>query len=1084
MMMLLVTERFGKAGEAIFAVSAGNTDNRRIGGLLMLGNVPRLVGGCAWLISLVAAVVIAADDSLMPQQAWPAGDDYTTVSWLHGFPGRAAGAAWQRCIRTGRYAFVLDTATMTVPHLGRLKPEPYAAAVRSTAATITGLPAADLGLFIQVDGTTYHCSGGKPWNGLAGPRLIDSGRWVQRNDVDGLTFLAKDGTPLNVNARFECVAWPDRLALILAAQPGYEAIPAGTAAFGRVGGGFGLDGTNEFTVPATASVDSATFTLECWVYAPPDFDSATKAFPWLVCKGPHEHADGNYGFTIQGGVPHGRLNIGGGRDNSFSVSAGGRLNLEAWNHVALTYDGESLTIFLNGQRRGETKITRERVVVPQPLTIGRRGDNSGDGYHFKGVVDEVAIYDRALSNEEIRSRFRAPEKPLASGPAGLAKSFDPNGKALATRPQDQWQRARMAIRLETGDSVLQQRLDSPEAAPVSNWHEVSLVFDPADPAQAVDSLAGEPALAVEAVPVAGTGTEQPARLPVAIDAARGWHRIDLNSVEPVLPPSDSREPIQPPEGADGLHDSKNDRLERVRLVLTNPGDQERVARLCFEKTTFRGPHVGSPITGLSALLRDASGEPTGIPVQLSKNWHRGRGGSPYDGQWFHGFTQLRVPAESTMHLELVMAYGHWGGVPAASHAQLSLLGWGSNQLWEESAIGSWGESICYEPDQVQTGASILDVRPLLVRALPDGKPWGWTGNVGGGDFFRLEAKDGSRGWRHNMKAEYVRPGPCLTEVTYAGQIGAGIDHAETVSIGRTDDVVRGTYRVRMDVRESIEFSRFVIFQIGADTYNYARPKRIAVGNAAGLTREWDAAWGRNVYKTDPMECVGAMPWISLHGDDGAGDTMPTGSRGLVIREWRAVLGGSDAQPWIAERGTPSTSRPSSTVDIVPPPGVTRLEPGDFIEATIEHLVLPLAAEAYYGPNEPLRAALRNSANSWPMVHREAAGNDRRVEVTRGTLERRYPDVCIKVDEGTAESVVHGGIGYVPLTFTGLVSHRLGDVRINGAPVEQSVHGGDFWQTDYDPDTQTWSQTFTVPARDAATPDGRPMTVFFHEHSQP
>lgn len=1049
----------------------------------MLGNVRRLVGGCASLICLAAAA-IGADERVVPQQAWPAGHDYTTVSWLHGFPSRVKGAPWRRCIRTGRYAFVLDTETMSVPHLGRLDPEPYAAAVRSDWTAITDLPAADLGLFIQVDGTTYECSGGRDWDGLAGPRLIESGRWVQRNDVDGLTFLAKDGTPLNVHARFECVAWPDRLALILAAQPGHEAIPTGTAAFGRLGGGFGLNGTNAFTVPATAAVDSPTFTLECWVYVPPDFDSATKALPWLVCKGPHEQADGNFGITIQGGVPHALLNIGGGRDNSVSVSAGRPLHLEAWNHVALKYDGVALTIFLNGQRRGETKIARERVVVPQPLTLGRRGDNAGDGYHFKGAVDEVAMYDRALSDEEIRSRFRTPDKPLTSGPAVVVESFDAAGTALATRPQARWHRAKMAVRLKTGERVLQQRLDLPKAGLASDWHEVALVLDPADLMQPLESLPGEPAVSVKAVPVTGSGTEPSTELPVAIDPVRGWHRIDLNGVEPALPVSDSREQAQPPEQAGGMRDLRNDRLERVRLAINNPDHQERVARLCFEKTTFRGPHVGSPITGLSALLRDASGQPTGIPVQLSKNWHRGRGGSPFDGQWFRGFTQLRVPAESTMHLELVMAYGHWGGVPAASHAQLSLLGWGSNQLWEESAIGSWGESICYEPDQVQTGASILDVRPLLVRALPDGKPWGWTGNVGGGDFFRLEAKDGARVWRHNMKAEYVRVGPCLTEVTHAGQIGSGIDHAETVSISRTDDIVRGTYRVRMDVREPLEFSRFAIFQIAADTYSYARPKKMAAGNSAGLTREWDAAWGGNAYTTDPLECLGETPWVSLHGEDGLGDALPAGSRGIVIREWRAVLGGTEAQPWIAEHGTPSTRRPSSTIDIVPPPAVTRLEKGDFIEAMIEHLVLPLTGEAYYGPNEPLRAALRENANSWEMVYREATANDRRVAVTRGTLEKLYPDVRIKVHEGTAEFTLHGGLGYVPLTLTGLASHRVGKMLIGGEPVDQSVHGGDFWQTDYDADSGTWSQTFNVPARDAKGADTTPLMVFFQESSQP
>ena len=41
----------------------------------------------------------------------------------------------------------------------------------------------------------------------------------QRADVTDLVFTAKDGTELSVDARFETVAWPDRLALILAARP-------------------------------------------------------------------------------------------------------------------------------------------------------------------------------------------------------------------------------------------------------------------------------------------------------------------------------------------------------------------------------------------------------------------------------------------------------------------------------------------------------------------------------------------------------------------------------------------------------------------------------------------------------------------------------------------------------------------------------------------------------------------------------------------------------------------------------------------------------------------------------------------------
>ena len=467
---------------------------------------------------------------------------------------------------------------------------------------------------------------------------------------------------------------------------------------------------------------------------------------------------------------------------------------------------------------------------------------------------------------------------------------------------------------------------------------------------------------------------------------------------------------------------------------------------------------------MSAILRDAEGHPLGIPVQLSKNWHGRSGDNPYEGTWFHGFTQLRLPAETTVDVELTLAFAHWGGVPAASHAQLCLIGWGANQLWDESAMGSWGESICYEPDQIQAGCSMLDVRPLMVTSMGNDPAWGWTNNVGGGDFFRLFDRSGRRVPHGRMKTAYERQGPCLTEVTYAGQVGEGIEHAETVRLARTDDIVRGVYSVRMDVKQPVDFSRLVLFQIGADTYSYTGERKMAVGNVTGLVREWDTQWGGDIYRTQPLECTGMVPWVSLHeavrrprADKGA-----WANRGIVIREWRARLGGKDAQPWVAERGAVVGGTATSTIDIVPPPDVTQLVAGDFVEATIEHLVLPQAAADYYGPNEPLRAALATMHDSWRLVHREAVGNTRRVEVRKGRLIRLHPDVRVAAEDGRAEFTIAGGLGYVPITITGLPTYRGGGFTIDGIPCDQAVHGNDFWQTDFDPETGTWSQTVTVP----------------------
>jgi hypothetical protein len=89
----------------------------------------------------------------------------------------------------------------------------------------------------------------------------------------------------------------------------------------------------------------------------------------------------------------------------------------------------------------------------------------------------------------------------------------------------------------------------------------------------------------------------------------------------------------------------------------------------------------------------------------------------------------------------------------------------------------------------------------------------------------------------------------------------------------------------MDVKKATDFSRLVIFQIGADTYSYTGERKMAIGDASGLQKEWNTQWGGNSYQTEAMQCTGASPWASLHdavsrlkpGEQGA-----WANRGIVI----------------------------------------------------------------------------------------------------------------------------------------------------------------------------------------------------------
>jgi len=584
----------------------------------------------------------------------------------------------------------------------------------------------------------------------------------------------------------------------------------------------------------------------------------------------------------------------------------------------------------------------------------------------------------------------------------------------------------------------------------SQMRQSVATFEPGRTEQVVLSVAmgADQEAPADAVSVAARAEGQPVPT-VEADAARGWTRIGL--------PAESWSVAQ-----------DLDRLDRYRFCLANPSNRPRVFRLLFDAR-----QAISAITGGVPMLRTVSGEPTGYPVQMSKNWHRQENRRfLYEGSWVHAFTLIRVPPGSTNELEFAMTYGRWGGVPAASHAQLCLIGWGWNQLWDESALGAWGETICYEPDAIQVRCMIDDVRPLMVWGMtktPRHK-YAWSNNVGGGDFLVYEDGVGMHQPMVSVRTAYQTQGPNLTDVTYAGRSADGhIAMRVGVSLTRSDDIVRGLHRFRYDVLKPTPFKRLAFYQLGSDGYLWHQFGKLARGNETGLLEAWTPKPGGGVYDRCAIPCPGRTPWFALYESVPADHGRPVdgawADRGLVIRSWKARLGGRPAAPFAAVYGTQAHRIPSSSLELVPPPGVTQLQPGDYVEAEVAMLILPMKADDYYGPNEALRAALATGGGSWQPVLREAVGNDLRVEARRGRVLGLYP-LVIAVDRGqTAEIAVAGGIGYVPVVFGGLdrpVGYELLEFRDGGwKAVEQAVHGGDFWQTDVESEGRRWRQTYNL-----------------------
>ena len=83
----------------------------------------------------------------------------------------------------------------------------------------------------------------------------------------------------------------------------------------------------------------------------------------------------------------------------------------SWNHYVATYDGSKVEIYLNGRRVYTGTQTGNLDSGTTSPTIGWGSVNPAF-YHFKGIIDEVMIFNRALSEEEIKFLYEEGLKKL------------------------------------------------------------------------------------------------------------------------------------------------------------------------------------------------------------------------------------------------------------------------------------------------------------------------------------------------------------------------------------------------------------------------------------------------------------------------------------------------------------------------------------------------------------------------------------------------------------------------------------------------------------------------------------------------
>lgn len=187
-------------------------------------------------------------------------------------------------------------------------------------------------------------------------------------------------------------------------EPGEDTYLGSYSIGGR--GAFAFDGDDRVTIPDSPSLNPEQITVEYWVnfgrlaYGP-GYSGTDSQFP--ICKG-GDRTPGAYYFYQGGDAGAYTLYFCIAPIFSTNTVAGGIAPLEAdrWYHVAGTYDGLTMRLYLDGDLLGSNTVGGIPVGNSSPLYFSYN-NVGGYPYFLTGKMDEVRIWDYARSAEEIES---------------------------------------------------------------------------------------------------------------------------------------------------------------------------------------------------------------------------------------------------------------------------------------------------------------------------------------------------------------------------------------------------------------------------------------------------------------------------------------------------------------------------------------------------------------------------------------------------------------------------------------------------------------------------------------------------------